>query len=255
MSANPWDKFFWNDWDNDPALKLCSFAAQGLWMRCLCICAKSDPKGYVSVNGNPLNAMDIARLTGGQISEVETLLQELALNGVFSRDRTQRIYSRRMVRDVKKTATARNNGKMGGNPSIGKIRGIPPSVNPPLKGGDNTQKPEARSQKENKEEKKGRGSRFALHDPPVDWILFCQAQRPDLDPGRTFDAFRDYWIAKPGKDGVKLDWTATWRNWVRNEKSTKGMINGKPKSSLNIVAEGIATARAKREQGQSSQIG
>lgn len=29
------------------------------------------------------------------------------------------------------------------------------------------------------------------------------------------DRFRDYWVSKPGKDGVKLDWAATWRNWVR----------------------------------------
>lgn len=27
--------------------------------------------------------------------------------------------------------------------------------------------------------------------------------------------FRDYWLAKPGQGGVKLDWMATWRNWVR----------------------------------------
>jgi hypothetical protein len=27
--------------------------------------------------------------------------------------------------------------------------------------------------------------------------------------------FRDYWTAKPGKDGLKLDWQATWRNWCR----------------------------------------
>ncbi len=27
--------------------------------------------------------------------------------------------------------------------------------------------------------------------------------------------FRDFWIAKPGAGGVKLDWPATWRNWVR----------------------------------------
>lgn len=33
-----------------------------------------------------------------------------------------------------------------------------------------------------------------------------------------FEAFRDYWIAKPGKDGIKLDWLATWRNWCRNSK-------------------------------------
>lgn len=30
-------------------------------------------------------------------------------------------------------------------------------------------------------------------------------------------AFRDYWIGKPGRDGTKLDWAATWRNWVRKE--------------------------------------
>ena len=31
------------------------------------------------------------------------------------------------------------------------------------------------------------------------------------------DRFRDYWLAKPGIDGTKLDWPATWRNWIRRE--------------------------------------
>ena len=35
------------------------------------------------------------------------------------------------------------------------------------------------------------------------------------------DQFKDFWCAKPGKDGVKLDWAATWRNWVRNQKAPK----------------------------------
>jgi len=39
------------------------------------------------------------------------------------------------------------------------------------------------------------------------------------DPQREADAFRDYWTAKPGKDGTKLDWLATWRNWCRNSKN------------------------------------
>lgn len=30
--------------------------------------------------------------------------------------------------------------------------------------------------------------------------------------------FADYWKAKPGKDGCKLDWVATWRNWCRNQR-------------------------------------
>lgn len=29
--------------------------------------------------------------------------------------------------------------------------------------------------------------------------------------------FSDFWHAKAGRDAVKLDWQATWRNWVRNE--------------------------------------
>lgn len=30
--------------------------------------------------------------------------------------------------------------------------------------------------------------------------------------------FRDYWIAKPGSGGCKLDWPATWRKWTRSSK-------------------------------------
>lgn len=37
---------------------------------------------------------------------------------------------------------------------------------------------------------------------------------------REVDRFRDYWIAKPGKDGVKQDWRATWRNWMRRVVET-----------------------------------
>lgn len=33
--------------------------------------------------------------------------------------------------------------------------------------------------------------------------------------------FRDYWISKPGKDGTKLDWPATWRYWIRNASSRR----------------------------------
>lgn len=33
---------------------------------------------------------------------------------------------------------------------------------------------------------------------------------------REYPAFRDYWISKSGKDATKLDWLATWRNWLRN---------------------------------------
>lgn len=60
---------------------------------------------------------------------------------------------------------------------------------------------------------------------PPDWqpddsdSAFLTSQRPDLDLRETASRFRDYWHAQPGAKGRKLDWPATWRNWVRNEKA------------------------------------
>lgn len=43
-----------------------------------------------------------------------------------------------------------------------------------------------------------------------------------LKTERTAASFRDYWLAKPGQGGVKLDWSATWRNWVRSDVERNG---------------------------------
>lgn len=67
---------------------------------------------------------------------------------------------------------------------------------------------------------------------PADWspspamAAWAANERPDLDIPRTADRFRDYWLAKPGADGRKLDWDATWRNWVRNESGVRA--GGRP---------------------------
>jgi uncharacterized protein YdaU (DUF1376 family) len=37
------------------------------------------------------------------------------------------------------------------------------------------------------------------------------------------DKFRDFWVAKSGKDATKLDWEATWRNWMRNARAPASM--------------------------------
>lgn len=76
---------------------------------------------------------------------------------------------------------------------------------------------------EAKKPTQSRGTRL-----PADWvpnedqITFCKTERPDLNPKATSDRFKDFWIAQPGSKGVKLDWDATWRNWVRNEKAGGG---------------------------------
>jgi hypothetical protein len=57
---------------------------------------------------------------------------------------------------------------------------------------------------------------------PDDWRAYCLAERIDLDPDRVAADFRDYWLARAGPDAAKLDWAATWRRWVRNQKAGNG---------------------------------
>jgi hypothetical protein len=50
-------------------------------------------------------------------------------------------------------------------------------------------------------------------------LLWAKNERPDLDAETVAAMFRDHWSAKPGKDGRKLDWQGTWRNWVRAQRA------------------------------------
>jgi uncharacterized protein YdaU (DUF1376 family) len=56
---------------------------------------------------------------------------------------------------------------------------------------------------------------------PDDWEYWANKQRPELNAKFVADQFKDYWIAQPGQKGLKLDWEATWRNWVRNTNAPK----------------------------------
>jgi uncharacterized protein YdaU (DUF1376 family) len=71
------------------------------------------------------------------------------------------------------------------------------------------------------------GERASAKRLPANWqpseqdIQFCQTERPDLEPHAVAAKFRDYWIAAPDRNGKKADWPATWRNWVRSERSAR----------------------------------
>ena len=65
-----------------------------------------------------------------------------------------------------------------------------------------------------------KGSRFDLQSIPEEWILFCRKERSDLNPTVVFEGFKDYWVSVAGAKGIKADWFATWRNWIRNQKSS-----------------------------------
>ena len=62
---------------------------------------------------------------------------------------------------------------------------------------------------------------------PIDWLRWAMSERKwGRDDVRTEAAnFKDFWIAKPGADGIKLDWLATWRRWCRNSNRPPGSAN------------------------------
>jgi len=106
---------------------------------------------------------------------------------------------KRCLRNSAESADTPLNGSNGfPHPSLTSL--TPPKENPP-KGGQK------------------KGTRFFAETAPPEWIEFCKKERPDLNAGILFAGFKDYWLAKPGKDACKLDWFATWRNWVRSQKS------------------------------------
>jgi len=161
--SSPWLKFYPTDWQSDPALRVCSLAARGLWAEMLCVKHKANPYGSLVINGKAVTSKQLAALVSASQRDVDACLKELEDSGVFSRDADGTIYSRRMRRDHDKAEKDRENGKNGGNPSIvGPRRKTPREVN---------QKPPDKFQK---------GLTPPLTSPPAGEVN-TQSQKPESD--------------------------------------------------------------------------
>lgn len=63
---------------------------------------------------------------------------------------------------------------------------------------------------------KGRGTRLSPDwQPSGKDIEFAAVSIGITQVNKELERFRDYWAAQPGTAGVKSDWAATWRNWIR----------------------------------------
>lgn len=86
---------------------------------------------------------------------------------------------------------------------------------------------------------------------PDDWLNWALAEQPSWQPAdvlRIADQFRDYWLAKGGADARKVDWGATWRNWVRRERQPPARTTNvrPPTARPSAYEQGMAAAeRAK----------
>lgn len=118
MGELPFFKFYPADWRADQALRMCSAAARGLWVECMCLMHEAKPYGHLLVNGKSLTDAQLAIQTGIPHDQITALIGELETAGVFSRNSDGVIYSRKMTRSAKRSAINKKNGKSGGNPHL-----------------------------------------------------------------------------------------------------------------------------------------
>jgi len=172
---------------------------------------------FYFLHEQPIKHRDIARQIGMREHEedVMTVLNEFFISTEDG------FVSPRADKEIKQYKEFTEAGKRGaakrwGTPPNGEAIS-PPNATPIA---TNNHKPITNNHKPIKENK--RGSRL-----PQDWFLtkamgdWATQERPDLDVRQVAEQFKDYWFAQAGQKGVKLDWDATWRNWVRNTKAVK----------------------------------
>jgi len=223
MIKRPSFQFYPSDWLRDTALRSCSIGARGLWMDMICYMHEGNPYGYLKVGDKVILPDNLARMVGQTLPEVEGWLLELNQAGVYDLI-DGAIVSRRMVKDENLRNIRALGGKLGGNPALKVKDKVNLKVEKEVK-----QKPTPSSSSsssssnifidEEKQKKKATQipEFFIVGDDAIEL-----AKKLGVDYELERDKFCDYY---KGKGSTMKDWSATFRNWIRNAATYK---NSKP---------------------------
>jgi hypothetical protein len=76
-------------------------------------------------------------------------------------------------------------------------------------------------------------------------VAWFRENCPHVDGKLQTEKFIDHWVGKAGKDGRKLDWVATWRNWMRTAEERSGpRSRGTPSEPESTTDRRVAQAQA-----------
>lgn len=158
-----------------------------------------------------------------------------ALEAYFQTD-GERIWNKRLLLEATKVAAKREVNSQSGARG-GRAKALKQKEQALANATNSLYQPEPEEKREANASPKKVGKR--LHD---DWRLSRPLGAWAVEQGLSetevrseADRFRDYWIARPGKEGVKLDWDATWRNWVR--KALDGKARAGPSQKANQLSK------------------
>jgi uncharacterized protein YdaU (DUF1376 family) len=227
MPTLPWFKFFPSDYLLDPKVDAIPSEAEGLLIRMWCLC---------HLEGScPADPEELARKTRRTL---QCVLQCKRHCEPFFELHEGRLYSRRMEEERRRSDQARQNANK-------RYKQDRSAISTAIGSAIGTAQSQSQSQIQRQERPSDaiasapsnvslvtRGTRL-----PQDFAVTEEhrkfANEIGVDVDHQFAIFRDYWIAQPGQKGVKTEWNATFRNWLRRAVETHnrnghGGRNGKP---------------------------
>ena len=203
--ANPWFRLY-SEFAHDPKIQMLSEAMQRRYVMLMCL--------RCSETLETLHETEIAfqlRLSAEELDETKKLF--ISKNFIDKHWNLLNWDKRQFVSDSSTMRVAKHRSKKKQVSNADETLQKRPS---------NAIDTDTDTESDTKKVNNKRGSRLAQ-----DWFLsksmgeWATQERPDLDVRQVAEQFKDYWVAKAGQKGVKLDWDATWRNWVRNTKAVK----------------------------------
>ena len=218
MSDSPFFQFYPSDWL--AGTRGLTAAETGVYITLVAMM-------YEAEGPIPNDAKRLARLCGSTPAALKKAIDGLIDAGKITQDE-RGFFNRRVEIEIEKRAEKRAAASASANARWKKTEQKQPSENAnasiPQCGRNANQKPEPEKKKEEPNgSSKKRGSRLPPEwRLPKDWGRWAMSEGLSEDDTRTEgEKFRDYWSSLPGRQAVKLDWQATWRNWVRKAVADK----------------------------------
>jgi uncharacterized protein YdaU (DUF1376 family) len=203
-SEQPWFKFYAADYLLDPKVDAMPREAEALLLRMWCVCHREG--------SCPADPGTLARKTQCSLQYV---LQCKPQCEPFFELRDGKFYSRRMEQEKHKSEIARKNA----NERYKEPKSKPESESEP--GSANGSASGTASGSANHCKRENKASRIPKNFIPKD-EHYAIAAELGINCAMEFQKFRDYFLRISGPKGIKQDWDATLRNWLRNSVNFGG---------------------------------
>lgn len=214
MTKPPAFQFYPNDWLSSPHIAMMTPEQEGAYIRLLCYCwasgdcsLPSDEQALLSLSR--LKDIDSLRVVADCFNQHPTESHKLVNLRLKKEQEKQEAWRKKSSNGGKQSAENKRNFKGGS-------RVVQPNVNTSFSSSSS----EIIKKEKSSKKEKSRGTRL-----PEDWDLESedgQWAMKEFGMSREavlheVDKFRDYWHGKAGQAARKVDWIATWRNWIRNK--------------------------------------